>query len=229
MSHSHQDIIAPLSIDCVVFGFEEAKLTVLLIQRKVEPEINKWALPGGFILYKESIDEASKRILKEMTSVSNLYLEQLQAFGAVDRYPEHRVVTIAYYALIRPSDYPLVPGLDTNGVDWMPIKQLPQLPFDHAEILRTGWKTLQRKVRHQPIGFELLPEKFTLLNLQELYEAILDVKLDKPNFRRKLMRMNLLIPLDEYQRIDAHRPARLYRFDKDRHDSLVEQGLNFEV
>ena len=229
MPEHHQDTISPLSIDCVIFGFEEAKLKVLLIRRKIQPEQGKWALPGGFILYTESINDASRRILEELTGVSNIYLEQLQAFGEVNRYPGERVVTIAYYALIKPSDYPLVPGLETSGVDWMPIHQLPELPFDHAFIIQSAHETLQQKVRHQPIGFELLPEKFTLSQLQELYEATLDIQLDKPNFRRKFMRMNLLVPSDEYLRVDAHRPARLYRFDKKHYDRLIEQGLNFEV
>lgn len=229
MSHKSEDIISPLSIDCVLIGFEQAELKVLLIRRAIDPCFDQWALPGGFILYSESIEDASKRILAEMTGVQDLYLEQLRAFGRVDRYPGERVVTIAYYALIKPGNYRLNPGSDASEANWYPIHKISSLPFDHREILDAALLTLRRKVRHQPIGFELLPEKFTLLQLQELYEAVLDTKLDKPNFRRKLTRMNLLIPLEERQRAVAHRAARLYRFDKERYDRLCEGGFVFEV
>ena len=218
-----------MSIDCVLIGFEQAELKVLLIRRAIEPSFDAWALPGGFILYDESIEDASARILAEMTGVQNLYLEQLRAFGSVDRYPGKRVVTIAYYALIKPGNYQLTPGPDATEVAWFPIKRIHALPFDHSEILISALKTLRRKLRHQPIGFELLPEKFTLLQLQELYEAVLDIKLDKPNFRRKFARMNLLIPLEEKQQDVAHRAARLYRFDEEKYEKLCEKGFVFEV
>ncbi|MEM7367932.1 MAG: NUDIX domain-containing protein [Bacteroidota bacterium] len=229
MSHKSEDIISPLSIDCVLFGFEQAELKVLLIRRAIDPKFDHWALPGGFILYAESVENASKRILAEMTGVQDLFLEQLKAFGRVDRYPGKRVVTIAYYALIKPGNYQLNPGSDASEAAWFPISKIQNLPFDHKEILNTALDTLRRKVRHQPIGFELLPGKFTLLQLQELYEAIFDIKLDKPNFRRKFKRMNLLVELDERQKDVAHRAARLYRFDKERYDRLYEGGFVFEV
>ena len=229
MSHSHPDKIDPLSIDCVIFGFEDGKLKVLLIRRDIEPEKGSWALPGGFILYNEDIDLASLRILKEMTGVANIFMEQLRAFGKVNRYPGRRVITLAYYALIKPGNYNLNPGPEASAAQWFQISQLPDLPFDHEKIIVQAIRTLQLKVRYQPIGFELLPEKFTLLQLQELYEAIMDTSLDKPNFRRKLQRMNLLVSLDEFQKGVAHRAARLYKFDKNRYDRLKEGGFVFEV
>ncbi|MEZ4775116.1 MAG: NUDIX domain-containing protein [Bacteroidia bacterium] len=229
MSHTHPEKIDPLSIDCTIFGFEDGKLEVLLIRRAIEPSKGKWALPGGFILVKEDIDDASLRILKEMTGVEKLFMEQQQAFGAVNRYPGRRVITLAYFALIQPGNYSLNPGPEASDVRWFDVKGLPELPFDHGAIIDHAVTTLRQKVRHQPIGFELLPEKFTLLQLQELYEAVLGQKLDKPNFRRKMQGMNLLISLNEYQTGVAHRAARLYKFDIERYNKLRESGFVFEV
>ena len=216
-----------LSIDCLIFGFQAGDLQLLLIQRGEAPERGRWALPGGFIGREEGIDAASRRILHELTGLEDLYLDQLRAFGDLDRYPPRRVVTLAYYALVSASRYPLE-GLGGRA-RWFPVQELPALPFDHGDIFQEGMATLRRKIRHQPIGFELLPEKFTLYQLQQLYEAILGCSLDKPNFRRKLSRMNLLVPLPEFQQEVAHRAARLYRFDKGRYDRLCEEGFVFEV
>ncbi|MEZ4825526.1 MAG: NUDIX domain-containing protein [Bacteroidia bacterium] len=229
MSHTHPDKIDPLSIDCTIFGFESGQLEVLLIRRAIEPFRGQWALPGGFILYQEDIDEASRRILQEMTGVDRLFMEQQRAFGSVDRYPGRRVITLAYFALIQPGNYYLNPGPEASGIQWFNVTHLPELPFDHRDIIQHAISTLQQKVRHQPVGFELLPEKFTLLQLQELYEAILGQKLDKPNFRRKILAMNLLIPLEEYQTGVAHRAARMYRFDPGRYAKLRESGYVFEL
>ncbi|RMG72242.1 MAG: NUDIX domain-containing protein [Bacteroidetes bacterium] len=221
------DMLDQLSIDCLIFGFGEGQLRLLLISREDAPAQGQWALPGGFILRSESIDDASRRILRQLTGLQDLYLAQLRAFGAVDRYPPRRVVTLAYYALISADRHPLTSH--SAKARWFPVTELPALPFDHEAIFQEGMATLRRNIRHQPVGFELLPEKFTLLQLQQLYEAILGLPLDKPNFRRKLTRMDLLIPLPEYQREVAHRAARLYRFDKDRYDRLCEEGFVFEV
>ncbi|GAB4418434.1 MAG: NUDIX domain-containing protein [Bacteroidia bacterium] len=229
MSHLSDAILPSLSIDCVLFGFSGADLNVLLIQRRVEPEAGRWALPGGFILAQEDLETASRRVLREMTGVEHLYLEQFQTFGRADRYPLRRVLTVAYYALVRPELYPLHPGPDAGAAQWFPLRAAPPLPFDHDEIVAGAFATLQRRVRHQPVGFELLPEKFTLHQLQRLYEAILETKLDKPNFRRKLAHMQLLIALDEYQQDVAHRAARLYRFDTWRYERLCQEGFVFEV
>ncbi|MDX1907992.1 MAG: NUDIX domain-containing protein [Bacteroidia bacterium] len=229
MSHTHPEQIDRLSLDCVILGLEAGQLNILLIQRGIEPHRGEWALPGGFVLLEEGIDEASRRILREMTGVDNLFLEQVRAFGAVDRYPGRRVITLVYYALVRPGNYQLIAGPEALEARWFSSRHLPPLPFDHNVIVQETLALLQYKVRHQPVGFELLPEKFTLFQLQELYEAILGQRLDKPNFRRKLMRMNLLVQLDEYQQEVAHRAARLYRFDKDRYDDLCREGFVFEV
>ena len=222
-------IIDSLSVDCVIFGFEEAKLKVLLIKQSIHPNYREWALPGGFIKYNESIDDSTVRILKERTGIKGIYMEQLKAFGDVERFPENRVITIAYYALVRPGDYPINPIKYSSEAKWFKIEDVPKMPFDHNLILKSAHDQLKKKVRNEPIGFNLLPDKFTLLQLQELYEAIYTVKFDKPNFRRKILKMDFLIPLDEKQTGVAHRYARLYKFDKKRYDYLIDKGFSFEI
>ena len=163
-----------------------------------------------------------------LTGVEKLYLEQLKAFGNVARYPTKRVITIAYFALTRPENYELIPGFTASDAQWFDIHNIPQLPYDHDDILRFGWKSLKRKVKYEPIGFNLLPRKFTLLQLQELYEAILETTLDKPNFRRKIMKMELLLPCDEKQHGVSHRAANLFRFDQKIYNQLKNNVFIFE-
>ncbi|WP_188152215.1 NUDIX hydrolase [Teredinibacter waterburyi] len=218
-----------LSIDNLIFGLHGSELKVLLIKHGEGIREGEWALPGGWIKQNEDLREAASRLLRDLTGISHPYLEQLKAFGKVDRYPAERVVTITYYALISADQYPLVAGFSASDASWVSAFDTPALVFDHKEILTYGIQLLQHQVRHKPIGFNLLPEKFTLLQLQELYEAILNIKLDKPNFRRKFMKMNLLTPCNEKQKGVAHRAANLYRFDKDNYSNLTEQGFSFEV
>ena len=213
----------------MILGFEDARIKVLLIRRSIEPSYGEWALPGGFIRYSESIEDASARILKERTSVEGLYMKQLGAFGSLDRFPLRRVITIVYYALVKPGQYFINPGPDASDARWFNVDEIPPLPFDHTEIVHATLSRLRREVKHKPVGFNLLPDKFPLLRLQELYEAIYEVKFDKPNFRRKIMKMNFLVLLEEKQTGVAHRSARLYRFDKERYDSLTEKGFIFEM
>jgi len=223
------EIIEPLSVDCVIFGFEDAVLKVLLYKRSIHPCFGMWALPGGFIRYDENIDEASARILQERTGVKGVFMEQLGAFGEVDRFPLRRVITVVYYALVKPGHYVINPGPDASDARWFEVKSLPETPFDHPKIIQSSLATLRRQIKYKPTGFNLLPDKFPLLALQELYEAIYGISFDKPNFRRKIMKMNLLIPLEEKQTGVAHRSARLYKFDKHRYDSLTEKGFIFEI
>jgi ADP-ribose pyrophosphatase YjhB (NUDIX family) len=224
-----KNIIDPLSVDCVIFGFDEAELKLLLIKRTIEPCKGMWALPGGFIRYDEDIDTASYRVLEERTSVKGFYMDQLGAFGDVDRFPGQRVITVVYYALIKPGKYKLNPGPDASDARWFNVKDLPELPFDHEPIILKALSRLRHQIKRKPIGFNLLPDKFPLRLLQELYEAIYDIRFDKPNFRRKIMKMNLLVPLQEKQTGVAHRSARLYKFDKKRYDILTEKGFIFEI
>jgi len=222
------ELIEDLSIDCLIFGFQESQLKILLVKHAEGIIKDQWALPGGFVAYDEDIDAAATRLLHDLTGVERLYLEQLKAFGNVDRYPTKRVITIAYFALTRPENYELIPGYTASDAQWFRIKELPPLPYDHEEILMFGWKNLKRKLKYEPIGFNLLPKKFTLLQLQELYEAILEVSLDKPNFRRKIMKMGLLLPCDEKQKGVSHRAAALYRFDQKIYNQLKQDGFIFE-
>ncbi|MGC1244428.1 MAG: NUDIX domain-containing protein [Chryseosolibacter sp.] len=224
-----KDIIEALSIDCLIFGFRHGELDVLLIKHAEGISKGKWALPGGWIRYNEGIDQAAARLLTSLTGVSNIFLEQLGAFGEVDRYPGKRVITIAYYALINADNYALSAGFTASDAQWFKIHDLPRLPYDHNKILKTGFQHLQHTVRHEPIGFNLLPKKFTLHDIQKLYEAILETEMDKPNFRRKLLNMNLLVPCDEKQRDVSHRAANFYRFDKKIYKQLKESGFTFEV
>ncbi len=221
-------VIEALTIDCVIFGFQDSKLKVLLVQHADGIIKDQWALPGGWVAYNENIDVAANRLLKDLTGVKKLYLEQLKAFGDVDRYPARRVITIAYYALTRPENYKLIPGFTASDARWFNIHEISNLPYDHGEILDFAWKRLKRKVKYEPIGFNLLPGKFTLLQLQDLYEEILETTLDKPNFRRKIMKMNLLISSNEKQKGVSHRAANLYRFDKKVYDKLKREGFIFE-
>ncbi len=221
--------VPDVSIDCLVFGLDRGRLNVLLAKHRDGLGQGQWALPGGHIGTDEDLDQAAGRILNEVTGAEDLYLEQLRAFGQADRFPGGRVITIAYYALVKQADYELVAGGPASAVAWWDVHAVPQLVYDHSDIFHHGLKTLRHKVRHEPIGFNLLPDKFTLLQLQELYESILDVKLDKPNFRRKMMNMKLLVDCQEKQQNVAHRAAALYRFDESVYQSLREQGFSFEV
>ena len=223
------DTIDALSIDCLIFGFRNSELDVLLIKHGEGISKGRWALPGGWIRYNESIDDAANRLLTSLTGVSNIFLEQLRAFGEVDRYPGKRVITVAYFALINADNYALSAGFTASDARWFKIHEIPRLPYDHDKILKTGFDYLKHKVRHEPLGFNLLPKKFTLHQIQKLYEAILETALDKPNFRRKLLKMNLLVPCDEKQRDVSHRAANYYKFDKRIYRKLKETGFTFEL
>ena len=223
------DVIKALSIDNVIFGLDHGDLKILLIEHKEGISKGRWALPGGWIRYDENLSDAAARILKEHTGVDQLYLEQMRAFGRIDRFPLARVVTVAFYALVSAENYPVIAGANAADVSWFSVKDVPELVYDHLEILNHGIQHLRHQVRHRPVGFNLLPEKFTLLQLQELYEAILDTKLDKPNFRRKILKMNLLTPCNEKQTGVAHRAASIYRFDKSAYQRLTEKGFSFEI
>ncbi|NJN22013.1 MAG: NUDIX hydrolase [Leptolyngbya sp. RL_3_1] len=219
-----------LTVDCVVFGLDEAdQLKVLLIQRKLEPFAGAWALPGGFVHLDESLDVAARRELQEETGVETHFLEQLYTFGTVDRDPRGRVVTVAYYALVNLRDHTVQAATDARDARWFAVSHLPPLAFDHGAIAQYGLQRLRAKIRYEPIGFELLPPKFTLSQLQRLYEVILGAEIDKRNFRKRILKMDLLQPLDEKQTGVAHRAAQLYRFQPERYRQLQRSGFSFEV
>ena len=218
------DIVKAVTIDCVVFGFDNDDLEVLLVKHTDGIRKGEWALPGGWILKNEPINDAAYRLLEQLTGVKNIYLEQLQAFGEPDRYPLRRVITIGYYALIKKAAFSITP----DSAKWFKIDAVPELIYDHSTILKFSLKNLRRLVRLEPIGFNLLPEKFTLLQLMKLYEAILNIEMDKSNFRRKFQRMNLLTPLNEKQSDVSHRAAQLYSFNLKVYNALTENGFSFE-
>ena len=229
MVTQHQKIVSNLSTDCVIFGFNDQQLKILLIQLDVDPGKGEWALPGSNILEEENLDDAANRVLKELTGLEDVYMEQVHAFGDVERFPLFRVITVAYYALIKPEKYKLRPGDKTRDAKWFSIDDLPDLPFDHDRIIKYSLKQLKTKIRTKPIGFELLPKKFTLTQLQSLYEAIYGIEMDKRNFRRKILNLDMLVKLDEMQKNVAHRAPWLYRFDKKKYNKLKEKGFNFEI
>jgi 8-oxo-dGTP diphosphatase len=229
MPYSYQYPRAALTVDCVVFGFGETELKVLFIERGLEPFKGHWALPGGFVRVDETVDDAARRELVEETGLTNVFLEQLYTFGELQRDPRERVVSVAYYALVKLSDHRAKAATDAAKAKWFPVSKPPRLAFDHADILRTALGRLQGKVRYQPIGFELLPQKFTLSQLQHLYEAVLETELDKRNFRKKVLSFGLLLPLTETQMLGRHRPAQLFRFNQKRYQQLRRKGFNFEL
>lgn len=218
-----------LSTDCVIFGFDETNLKLLLIQRGIEPFKGSCALPGGFMRADETIEECAERELYEETSFKNVFIEQLYTFSDVDRDPRGRVVSVAYYALVNLNQYNAIAGDDAENAQWFSVNNLPPLAFDHDRIVRTALYRLKGKIRWQPVGFELLPEKFTLTDLQHLYEVVLEIKLDKRNFRKKMLKTELLIDLNEKQKNVAHKAAKYYKFDKKKYEQLVEKGFNFEI
>ena len=218
-----------VAVDCVIFGYDETGLRLLLIERDLEPFAGSWALPGGFVQPDEDLDQAAKRELAEETGVRRVFLEQLYTFGAVNRDPRERVITVAYYALVKLSSQTVQAATDARDAAWFAWDDLPSLAFDHGHIVELAIQRLQNKVRYQPIGFELLPAKFTLTQLQQLYQTILEQPLDKRNFRKRLLAMDILEELDEVEQDVAHRAARLYRFDRSRYQQAMKEGLQFKL
>jgi len=214
-----------VTVDIVIFTIQTGVLKVLLVKRKIPPFAGQFAIPGGFVHEDEGLDQAALRELREETGVSDVYLEQLYSFGKPDRDPRGRVITVAYFALIS-ADRKLMAGSDAAEADWYSMDHLPSLAFDHAAILNYALERLRNKLEYTTVGFQLLPEKFTLTELQEVYEAILGKNLDKRNFRRKMSVLKILKPLPEYRR-GGQRPAQVYRFVAARFEKLKEKGILF--
>jgi 8-oxo-dGTP diphosphatase len=215
-----------LTVDIVIFTIEQGALKVLLVKRGIEPFAGQYAIPGGFVLENESLDQAAMRELREETGVAEVYLEQLYSFGDPKRDPRGRVVTVAYYALISAEHSQLRAGSDAAAAAWFAVDAVPDLAFDHAKILAYAVERLRNKLEYTTVGFQLLPEKFSLSELQEVYEAILGKKLDKRNFRRKLALLKILKPTSEYRR-GGRKPARLYRFVAAKFEKLKDKGILF--
>lgn len=231
MTFSYEYERPGLTVDCVIFGLDldAETLKVMLIERDVEPFKGVWAIPGGFVRSGETLLQAATRELEEETGINDVYLEQLFTFGDPGRDPRGWVVSVAYYALVSPEKHDVRATTDARDARWFPVNDFPQLAFDHAKILQTALQRIRGKLTYAPIGFELLPHKFTIKQLQKLYEIVLGRQLDNRNFRKKIFAMDVLRELDEMQTGVAHRAARLYRFDERKYKQLIKRGLNFEL
>ncbi|MEM6633117.1 MAG: NUDIX domain-containing protein [Bacteroidota bacterium] len=204
----------PVAVDCIIFGFHDNQLELLLIHRGFEPEKGKWSLMGGFVQEEEDLDVAASRVLQQLTGLDDIYMEQVNTFGKVTRDPGGRVISVAYYALIRKATYNkrLV---EHNNAQWFSLYDLPEMIFDHLEMVEKAIEKLRQKVKTEPIGFNLLPPKFTLPQLQALYEAILNEPIDKRNFRKKIQSLNILEKLDEKDKAHSKKGAYLFRFQEE--------------
>ena len=215
-----------VTTDCVIFGFDGVKLQVLLIERGIEPYKGRWAFPGGFLNPDETAEEGALRELQEETGLTGAYIEQFHTFTDPHRDPRERVITIAYYALVRLQE--VRGGDDAAKAQWFALDEVPQLAFDHDRILREAVKRLRERIHFKPVGFELLPEKFTMKELQTLYESILDVKFDRRNFSKKMLHFDLLTDLGETINPSAKRDAKLFSFNKENYDLLKQKGFQLE-
>ena len=217
-----------VAVDCIVFGFLNNELKVLLLTRDFEPGKGKSSLVGGFVRESESLDDAAQRILYDLTGLKDVFLEQLYAFGEVERDPGERVVSVAYYALLKEQDLDH-DHVKRHGARWCPVEKCGRLIFDHDEMKERSLTRLQRRAKSRPIGFELLPGKFTIPQLQNLYEGIYRKKFDNRNFRKKLLAMDILEKLDVKDKTTSKKGAFLYRFDKKKYNKFLEKGFLFDL
>jgi 8-oxo-dGTP diphosphatase len=216
-----------LSVDCVIFGFDESKLKVLLIRSDLKKFAGKWSLLGDLVFPNEDLDASAYRILKQRTGLSDVYLEQVSTFGTVNRHPAGRVVSVAYCSLINVQHHKL--NILDNELHWHDIKNVTDLAFDHQQIFDICLRQLQKRVQEHPLGFNLLPKKFSLRELQNLYEAILDIKMDRRNFRKKFFSMDFLIDMNEMEQDVPHRPGKLYKFNYEKYEKRKKKwvGIDF--
>jgi len=213
-----------VSVDCIIFGFDEGKLKVLVGRRQMDPGRGEWSLYGGFVAADESIDDAAERTLQNLTGMKNIFMRQVGAFGRVDRDPGERVISIAYYALINVRDYSEKLRAE-HQVEWVSIDELPALYSDHNEMVQMAWHLMKQKMRTEPIGFRLLPSLFTLTQLQRLYEAIGGELIDKRNFRKRIKEMDFIEKTELIDKASSKRGAYLYRFNK----NVYKEDPNFKL
>ena len=217
-----------VALDCIIFGFDKKELKLLVIKRDFEPAKGNWSLVGGFLKPDEDLDASAKNILQHLTGLSDIFMEQLHCFGTVNRDPGERVISVAYYALIKLEEHDQELVESHNG-KWFTLDEMPDLIFDHNEMIIKALHRLRQKARYQPIGFELLPDKFTIPELQLLYEVIHQTNFDRRNFSKKILSKGILKKLNEKQKNTSKKGAFLYRFDKKKYEALVVKGFNFEL
>ena len=225
---SIQDI--KVAVDAVVFGYSsENNLSVLLIKRGVDPFKNTWALPGGLVLEKESLEAAVQRELKEETGVTIDYLEQLYTYGNPERDPRNRVISVSYFALVKPHHFKIQADTDAAEAQWFSINDLPELAFDHSVILQTAKDRLKAKLTYQPIGFDLLEKEFPFSDLEHLYTSILEKNIDRRNFRKKILSFDILEETNKISNKGSGRPAKLFKFNTKKYNNLLKEGFHFEI
>lgn len=217
-----------LAVDCIIFGFYQEELKILLVQRDFEPAKGEWSLIGGFLKKEENLDKAAKRILTHLTGLNNIYMEQVHSYSKLNRDPEERTISISYFALIDIADH-CKDILKQNPVKWFDLKDIPKLIFDHNKMVSDALTLLRYRVTNKPVGFELLPEKFTMRQLQKMYEAILDTELDKRNFINKFNSFDLLKKTNEKDMSSSKKGAFLFEVDEDKYQKKVEEGFCFKI
>ena len=219
-----------VAVDAIIFGFNENEheLKLLVLKRQFPPEKGKWSLMGGFVSPEENLDNAAHRIVSQLTGLDNVYMEQLYTFGDINRDTGGRIISIAYFSLIKINDHDSE-LVKKHGASWISVSGIPDLIFDHPEMVERALRKLRIRARTQPIGFELLPEKFTIPQLQRLYEAIYQIPFDKRNFRRKLLAMGLLEKLNEKEKETSKKGAFYYQFNQWKYEELIEKGFNFDL
>jgi len=218
-----------VAVDAVVFGYETNHLSVLLIKRGVEPFKNTWALPGGLVLENESLETAVERELQEETGVTIDYLEQLYTYGKPNRDPRNRVVSVSYFGLVKPKHFKIEANTDAAEAKWFFVDNLPELAFDHSQILDTALLRLKSKLSYKPIGFDLLKKEFPFSDLENLYTSILQKNIDRRNFRKKIMSFGIVEETNKMRQKASGRPAKLFKFNKVKYDALVTEGFHFDI
>jgi 8-oxo-dGTP diphosphatase len=225
--YENQDRIL-IATDCIIFGFDNKSIKLLVFKREVAPFKGEWSLIGSFVQKDESVDNAAKRVLTEITGLENVFMKQLKVYGTIDRDPGARCITVGQYALIRIEDQD-IESVEKHGAIWYNLEEMPELVLDHNQLVEDALKQLRLKASYQPIGFELLPEKFTIPSLQTLYESIYQKKFDNRNFRKKIIALDVLTKLEEKDKSNSKKGAFLYKFNKKKYLKLIERGINFKL
>ncbi|MFC0344486.1 NUDIX hydrolase [Epilithonimonas hispanica] len=216
-----------IAVDCIIFGFDGENLNLLLVKRNFEPKKGEWSLVGGFVNAEETLDDSANRVLTSLTGLENIYLEQLKCYSELEREPTARIISVSYYALISTDENIRIN--EKYSAKWFDLKQFPNLIFDHNKMVQNAVTRLRYRASTQPIGFELLPEKFTMKDLQSLYEVIFDEKYDKRNFISKINSMDILVKTDEKDMTSSRKGSFLYRFDKEKYHKKLSQGYLFKI